>query len=151
MTTHCRIGIVNLDTSVDSIYCHMDGYPSHNGRILAENYASELQIHKLLELGGLLTLGKDIGVAHPNYVDVINNGGEYKEWKRLYGDMCLAFGRDLNGDMPLVHSDDVTDFRKLQESYNYLFVAGVWYMCEYNNHNWRQLSRILVEEFTKQA
>ena len=34
MGTRSRIGIRNADDSVDSIYCHWDGYPDHNGRLL---------------------------------------------------------------------------------------------------------------------
>jgi len=48
MATTSRIAILNFDGSVDSIYCHYDGYPSHNGKILLKYYNDEMKIRKLI-------------------------------------------------------------------------------------------------------
>jgi len=58
MPTRSRIAILNSDGSVDSIYCHYDGYLSHNGVILAKYYNNEEKIRKLISLGSLSFLGK---------------------------------------------------------------------------------------------
>ena len=38
MATRSNIGIVNEDDSITAIYCHWDGYPEHNGKILLNHY-----------------------------------------------------------------------------------------------------------------
>ena len=38
MATRSRIAIEKENGTVESIYCHWDGYPENNGRILVENY-----------------------------------------------------------------------------------------------------------------
>ena len=44
----------------DSIYCHWDGYLSHNGKILLRHFNNKRKIKKLLELGNLSSLNKRI-------------------------------------------------------------------------------------------
>ena len=48
MATRSRIGMVKDDGTVESIYCHFDGYPSNNGKILKEHYADKSKVEKLL-------------------------------------------------------------------------------------------------------
>jgi hypothetical protein len=55
MATRSLIGI-KLDNIVKTIYCHWDGYPEHNGKLLIENYSSPAAITELMELGDLSTL-----------------------------------------------------------------------------------------------
>lgn len=38
MSTRSTIAIENEDGTIKKVYCHFDGYLSHNGRILAEQY-----------------------------------------------------------------------------------------------------------------
>jgi hypothetical protein len=57
MATRSRIAIENQDGTVDSIYCHFDGYISGVGKTLFEHYDQE-KLEKLLELGDISTLGK---------------------------------------------------------------------------------------------
>jgi len=57
MSTRSNIGILNQDGSVEFVYCHFDGYPSHNGKLLLENYKNFDQVSKLIELGDLSQLG----------------------------------------------------------------------------------------------
>ena len=80
MATRSYIGIRNADASVDYIYCHFDGYPEHNGKILTEHYSNINRVNELLNLGDLSVLGKFIG--------------EKQDFdKRVVGN-CLAYGRD---------------------------------------------------------
>ena len=39
MATRSNTGIENENGRVSAIYCHWDGYPEHNGRILKEHYS----------------------------------------------------------------------------------------------------------------
>ena len=60
MSTNSRIGILipseNPDSSIDSaqirsIYCHWDGYPSHMGLTLHQNYGTVDLVNELLDKG----------------------------------------------------------------------------------------------------
>jgi hypothetical protein len=57
MATRSRIAIEKQDGTVDSIYCHWDGYLSHNGKILFNHYDNE-KLEKLIGLGDISTLGE---------------------------------------------------------------------------------------------
>jgi len=80
MATRSYIGVRNTDASVDYIYCHFDGYPEHNGKILTEHYSNINRVNELLNLGDLSVLGKFIG--------------EKNEFNDRVRDTCLAYGRD---------------------------------------------------------
>jgi hypothetical protein len=80
MATRSYIGVRNLDSSVDYIYCHFDGYPEHNGAILTEHYSNINRVNELLNLGDLSVLGKFIG--------------EKQDFNKRIKDNCLAYGRD---------------------------------------------------------
>jgi hypothetical protein len=57
MSTRSRIAIENQDGTVDSIYCHFDGYVDGVGKTLFNHYDQE-KLEKLLELGDISTLGE---------------------------------------------------------------------------------------------
>ena len=57
MATRSRIGIVKENGTVESIYCHWDGYPENNGQLLLDNYDYEMA-QGLIELGDISSLGK---------------------------------------------------------------------------------------------
>lgn len=60
MSTHSTISIEWLqDRTVSSIYCHMDGYLSYNGALLSIFHNSFARARRLIELGGLSSLGMD--------------------------------------------------------------------------------------------
>ena len=42
MGTRSRIGIQLQDESIVSVYCHYDGYPAFNGKVLRDNYDKEI-------------------------------------------------------------------------------------------------------------
>lgn len=116
MATRSYIGIRNLDASVDYIYCHYDGYPSHNGVILTQHYDTYDKVKKLLELGDLSILGEEVGEQQD-----FNNRSTYnRKW-------CLAYGRDRgeenvsvkNGDFDKLISDQSVD-------YVYVFDGDYW-------------------------
>jgi hypothetical protein len=80
MATRSYIGVRNTDASVDYIYCHFDGYPEHNGKILTEHYSNINRVNELLNLGDLSVLGQFIG--------------EKMDFDKRIQDTCLAYGRD---------------------------------------------------------
>lgn len=60
MATRSRIAIENVDNTVTSIYCHFDGYLSHNGEILQNHFQDRDKVKQLIALGDLSCLGEDI-------------------------------------------------------------------------------------------
>jgi hypothetical protein len=98
MSTNSRIGILEPDGSVTSIYCHWDGYPDHNGRILLYYYEDEAKIRTLLAQGDRSCLGQE-----PDPAD--------------------SFGRNQSGKpAPVNHPAD--DWPRCGEEYEYVFVPG---------------------------
>ena len=83
MATRSLIGKLNSDGTVTHIYCHWDGYPSHNGFLLQEYWDTPYKVDQLLALGDLSSLGSEIGEQQDF------NGSRNRDW-------CMAYGRDRN-------------------------------------------------------
>jgi hypothetical protein len=116
MATRSRIGIRNSDDSVDSIYCHWGGYPSHNGRLLITHYTDEKKIRELMALGDISSLGLEIGEQQD--FDKPTN----KDW-------CVAYGRDRGEeDCEAEHSSTVHEYLGIRcwAEYYYIFHYGRW-------------------------
>ena len=59
MSTRARIGIIQDDLSVKSVYHHWDGYPEWLGVTLKEHYNTEDKIAKLIEGGNMSSCYSD--------------------------------------------------------------------------------------------
>ena len=135
MATRSAIGI-QIAHKIKGIYCHWDGYPEHNGKILLEHYDIEKTV-QLVELGNLSSLGQDIGSKH--------------DFDRCPADICNFYFRDREEDWdackPLTfYSIDefVTMFEEMGCEYFYLLVDDTWNIM-YNG----KLSK-LVDYFPKE-
>ena len=80
MSTRSYIGLLLDDGRVEAIYCHGDGYPSHNGFILNNFYCDIEKIKKLILLGDLSSLAEEIGEKH--------------DFDRCPPNWCNAYSRD---------------------------------------------------------
>lgn len=70
MATRSAIGVYdNIGVlgkgKIHGVYCHWDGYPEHNGKILMQHYPSSREAMKLIKLGDMSFLGTQIGKKHP--------------------------------------------------------------------------------------
>lgn len=81
MGTRSRIIAKLSNGKYKFIYCHWDGYPENNGRILNDHYQDQSKIDALIALGDLSSLGEEIGEKH---------GFD----KRPEESICTAYGRD---------------------------------------------------------
>lgn len=120
MATRSRIGIMNDDGSIDSVYCHWDGYLSNNGRILVDNYSDEAKIKELISLGNLSSLDAEI---HPT--------GRHSLVSHENG-ICVFYGRDddRKGQEAVKHRsklDFLSNAFDMWEEYAYLFMDGKWF------------------------
>lgn len=60
MSTRSLIGIQINKKEVRYIYCHWDGYPDYNGRILNESYSKKYKIDDLIFKGDISALKENI-------------------------------------------------------------------------------------------
>ena len=116
MATRSYIGVKNTNGTVDYTYCHFDGYPEHNGKILTENYTSMDKVKALMELGDLSILGGEIGEKQ----DFNNRSTQNSNW-------CLAYGRDRGEKNVSVKTGDYNKLIKDQSvDYVYIFDGEYW-------------------------
>jgi hypothetical protein len=113
MATRSYIGVRNLNASVDYIYCHFDGYPDHNGKILTEHYADMDKVNALMKLGDLSVLGEQIGEKH--------------DFNKRTRGWCLAYGRDRGESNVSVRTGDYKELINDQNvDYVYVFDGDYW-------------------------
>lgn len=123
MATRSFIGKLNSDGSVNGIYCHFDGYPDHNGKILQDNYLDSVKVDALLALGSLSSLGAEIGEKH-----------DFNE--RTNAAFCKAYHRDRGEDFeentvfPSIKEMQLEANNKLGAEFAYVFVEGKWQTFE---------------------
>lgn len=123
MGTRSKIGMMQEDGSVLGIYCHWDGYLSHNGQILQDHYRDATKIMELMELGSLSVLGPEIGQKH-NFENRAEGAG-----------ICTAYGRDRGEqDVDADHFPNVHAFLSADwgQEYTYLYA----YTCKSDVPEW---------------
>jgi len=64
MATRSRIAIQNKDGTLWSVYCHWDGAPDYNGRILVDFYTNEEIVKFLINQGDLSSLEAKVQKCH---------------------------------------------------------------------------------------
>jgi hypothetical protein len=133
MATRSNIGIVNDDGSVTGIYCHWDGYPENNGKLLLKHYNNSGIVNELMDLGNLSYLDKNLYCEDNNHS--FNNPTD---------GVCVAYGRDRGEkNVDSKSFTNISEFEKYANrttaDYQYLFNNGKW---QYRNHNgtWNELT-----------
>lgn len=56
MGTRSTIALEFADGTIEQVYCHWDGYLSHNGAMLVQHYMDPFKVKQLLALGGFSSL-----------------------------------------------------------------------------------------------
>jgi hypothetical protein len=123
MSTRSSIGIVNDDGSVTGIYCHWDGYPEHNGKLLLNHYNNTAIVYELMDLGNLSYLDEKLNTDLPH------------SFKKPVKGVCVAYGRD-RGEKNVNSKKFISDIEYKMNGngvdYQYLFNNNKWY---YRNVN----------------
>jgi hypothetical protein len=115
MATRSHIGVRNTDGTVDYIYCHWDGYPEYNGKILIDHYADMDKVNALMKLGNISILGPEIGEKH-DFDSLVRD----ENW-------CRAYGRDRNEPNTSVKTTQFIDLLKDDGvDYIYVFDGDYW-------------------------
>ena len=142
MSTRSFICIERDDGKLDGIYCHSDGYLTHNGAILVEHYKDRDKVEKLISLG-------DMSYLQPNIEPDHTKEHSFDFDKRQDG-VCVFYGRD-RGEKG-VDARAIT-FEMAQQSWGeYLYVYGkdnVWRYTELYEEEpeWHTVEEGLAAEY----
>ena len=141
MATRSRIGIENEDGTVSSVYCHWDGYPSNNGKILVEHYTDREKVKELIALGAISSLKEN--VAPPELPPDIIGIRMLKEFKVLpktthtfdtpQEGITISYHRDRGEELQEARIDkSIEDYAKSDyEEYGYVFTKdNEWKVVE---------------------
>lgn len=136
MSTNSRIGILNEDGSVLSVYCHWDGYPSYVGGILLNHYSNQDKIREMMSHGDMSSIGPEIGEKH--------------DFNGRPDDSCTFYGRDRGeeGVEAKLKKDEAEYSRTLSEQYMYLFKNGSWYVRLYRDDAFQKLTKKMTKSNT---
>lgn len=119
MSTNANIAKLNEDGTVKSIYVHWDGYPTHTGKKLIENYETAEKLETLLAIGDL------------SQIEASPDCPEGHTYETSVDGYCVAYGRDRGEDgADAVISESVKEYNSDQahQEFNYLFVDGTWFL-----------------------
>jgi len=129
MGTRSRIA-VDHNGVIKSIYCHWDGYLSHNGAILQEHYDSS-KANNLVALGDMSSLRPELGEKHAfSQFDLPKE--EVEAYEKLTENWCTFYGRDRgeeNVSWKVAHTFEEF-FEQVDNccgEYYYIMRDGVWY------------------------
>jgi len=135
MSTRSRIGMVQDDGKVVSIYCHWDGYPSNNGAILLKHYTDKEKVARLISLGDISCLEAEID-PKPSAPQKYNNKKTTTKhtFDAPQADVVIAYGRDRGEDPETIKprvDESVDAFTKSDvEEWGYLFKDGKWFVID---------------------
>lgn len=129
MGTRSRIGVMHGNI-VKSVYCHWDGYLSHNGAILQEHYDS-VKANQLVALGDLSSLKQEIGAKHA-FGKIGMTPAEQEAYEVEHGNSCTFYGRDrgeTGTEWQVAHTFDefLEQVNNCCGEYYYIMRDGVWY------------------------
>lgn len=159
MSTNSSISI-KVGNKIKTIYSHWDGYPSNNGKILLESYKTAGKVRKLIALGDISSLAKNVkpktvGLIHtkdengfrafdvdhkPIYVETT----EPHTHENPHADVVVAYTRD-RGETD-VEAREYTDKIGEGYEYDYMFENNKWYMRTDENSTWVVLTKKMCEE-----
>lgn len=112
MGTRSFISIKHKDNSYSGVYCHWDGYPEHNGKILKEDYQERAKVVDLID-------GGDISSLKTNTT-----------WESTFKDDAYTNTRESQPLYYYERGDEDVDpkhFKTYQQMYKY--AKGCW--CEF--------------------
>lgn len=148
MATRSTISIKE-GNKIKTIYCHWDGYLSHNGAILLQHYSDPNKVNQLINLGDISSLRKNIEPTEKGVISTWENGkfvtretSEPHSFDKPHDDVVIAYMRDRGAkDCEAREYDKPTE----EEEYNYLFEDGKWYLINDDDKSLIELTNELCE------
>lgn len=123
MSTRSFIGIKNEDGTITAVYCHWDGYPEYNGKMLVENYNTKEKAQELINLGDLSSICERV---KPNEDEIHTFDNPLK-------DVTVAYYRDRNEDWEDVKPKN---FETIKEYYDYAIDNWGEYIYLFADNEW---------------
>jgi hypothetical protein len=122
MATRSTIAIELPNGTVQSIYCHWDGYPSHNGQLLMDHYKTSDKVESLIALGSISLLAPEVSIPE----------GSTHSFESPESGIVVAYHRDRGESLTVYIHDSAFSFLKSDvEEYGYLFTKdGKWLMVD---------------------
>lgn len=119
MSTNSKIAIEKETGEITAIYCHWDGYHSHNGAILKEAYSTKERVEELIALGSLSSLEKRTSP----------NEGESHSFSFPQNGVTVAYHRDRGEEFMQESFTSQEEFFKENPHYFVLYLftrEGKW-------------------------
>ena len=123
MGTRSRIGIQLQDESIVSVYCHYDGYPELNGKVLRDNYDTVEKVKELIDGGDMSCTWTNAGWGNETLPE---SGALYYTMR----------GESLEDNAPRLDKD-MEEFFSDGEEYSYIFRNGNWFA--YDMHQFEDM------------
>lgn len=142
MSTRSYIAIEREDGHLDGIYCHSDGYLTHNGAILFDHYQDRDKVEKLISLG-------DMSYLQPN-IDPDPAKEHSFDYEKRQDGVCVFYGRDRGETNVSARPIKAETARQSWAEYLYVFGKdGVWYYTELyeDEPEWHTVEDGLVTEY----
>jgi len=132
MATRSTISVELENHNIRTVYCHWDGYPSHNGRLLFKHYNSQELAELVTSLGDISSLAAEFHAPEGHTFDTPIPG------------YTVLYGRDRHEpDCDARVYRDFADYlqNSQQEEYNYIWRDGQWLLDD--NDEFISLKEIL--------
>jgi len=126
MSTRSMIAQAQKNGTVRAVYCHGDGYPEHNGRLLNEYWTEQADVAELIEGGDMSSLGATLSTCK-FYAQAGDEDSAYIMAGEFnsYADFLTSIGNDIE--------------------YVYVMLrTGKWAMADVRSGNARPLSDVLA-------
>lgn len=141
MATRSSIAILRADGTVSQLYSHWDGYLSHNGQLLYLHYQDPQKVEKLITLGSISSLGKEVDIP-PGVKHSYDNKVE---------DITVFYGRDRGEkDVAAQHFASFEEYKKSDnfQGYDYLFKEqnSTWYVYNQSTERLNKLYTALMKD-----
>ena len=135
MSTRSSISVEISEGQSLCVYCHWDGYPSHNGRILLNHYNTQELAEALVRIGDISVLDASIEKPEGHTFD-----------NRVKG-YTTFYGRD-RGEIDCVCKGQPTFERhnEMWQEWNYQFKDGKWYANPSNDDEWEELTEEYITQ-----
>ena len=139
MSTRSRIGILNLNGTCESVYCHQDGYPEYTGFILENFYTNEKLVRNLLSKGDLSNIATPYNWKQEKEIN-----------EKGYEVLSVKTYAQRNQTLTSEKHDDITEFLKYDsaDEYKYLFnfKSSGWIAYDTSNiYNIKSTSDLFVD------
>lgn len=147
MATRSLIGIRQDDGKIKSVYCHSDGYLTHNGAMLIDHYKDRDKVEKLIKLGSLSMLGEK--------VDPDPNKEHSFEYDKRQEDVVVAYARDRGEELreAVAQTEEELFDKDSWIDYIYIFEKnGEWVYSDFGltyNKELRSVKKDLDKEYER--